>query len=319
MSTSGSTNFLLTRDDIIRDAALLCNAVDREATLNPTLVTDFARTANMLIRTWRNAGMHLWKQKETTLFLAASQSRYDLSLSSSDHVAENSAYTKTTLSADEAASQTVLSVTSSTGMTAADKIGILLDDNTLHWTTIVSTGAGPVVTITTAIPSAAASGSEVYFYTNNIPRPLRVDSVRRYHIADNIEVPMDLLSRSDWADIPDKLQTGIPFRSWFDLQRTSGYLSISNVPSTIADFVRFTATLPIEDLDATTDNPDFPEEWYLALVYNIADVKKFGFNVPAARRREIENGAAKFLGMAAIEDREEVSVYFAPDLYGRGR
>lgn len=80
----------------------------------------------------------------------------------------------TTISANEAAGQTILSVNSTAGMsTTSGKNGIriYLDDFTYHQSTIVSIGAG-TVTIANALPSQASSGLPVVAagnYTWDIP------------------------------------------------------------------------------------------------------------------------------------------------------
>jgi len=70
-------------------------------------------------------------------------------------------FIKTTTSGDEASGQTVISVTDATGMASGDNFSIELDDGDWHHTTINGAPAGNDVTITAALPSAAASGNEV--------------------------------------------------------------------------------------------------------------------------------------------------------------
>jgi len=69
--------------------------------------------------------------------------------------------TDTTLSGNEAAGQTTLSMTSIAGFADDDFVGIVLDDGTMHMTQINGVpGAGAIV-IDVALPSAAASGNVV--------------------------------------------------------------------------------------------------------------------------------------------------------------
>ena len=68
-----------------------------------------------------------------------------LEISHPERVPADAAYT--TLDADEAASQTVLSVTSTSGFANSDNIGIELDDGTRQWTTISSFVADDTVTV----------------------------------------------------------------------------------------------------------------------------------------------------------------------------
>lgn len=64
----------------------------------------------------------------------------------------------TTLSANEAGGQTVISVTDETGFATGDTVRITLNDTTVHQTTIASVAAGEI-TIDDALPSAADSGN----------------------------------------------------------------------------------------------------------------------------------------------------------------
>jgi len=75
---------------------------------------------------------------------------------------------ETTLDADELAGQTIISVTSTSNMTAGDAIIIFLDDQTSHLSTIASLVENDTVTINDALPSKAASGNKVVYVTNRI-------------------------------------------------------------------------------------------------------------------------------------------------------
>lgn len=83
----------------------------------------------------------------------------------------------TTLSGAEASGQTVLSVTSTTGMSSTsgrNAVRILLDNGRWHQTTISSIGAG-TITVASGLPSNAASGNTVVatgVYTFTLPAPV---------------------------------------------------------------------------------------------------------------------------------------------------
>jgi hypothetical protein len=67
----------------------------------------------------------------------------------------------TTLSVAAAASATTITVASATGISSGDMIAVLLDDDTTHFTTVSGAPAGNVVTLTVAMPGAAAIGRDV--------------------------------------------------------------------------------------------------------------------------------------------------------------
>jgi len=326
-ATSGDSGFIVSGGDLFRQAALACNAIDRNTTaMDPQLQADFMMTANMLIRAWRNAGMHLWKEREAVLFPAVGQVRYNLSLGSADHFAIQ--YFQGVSTATVAGGSVIPCLTSGVDangvagqMNAGDQIGILLDSGALYWSTVKSLTAA-AVTINGIVPGQASTGAAIFTYTAasaaaaaaGFARPMMLLNRRRRNVQSTIEVPIDHLARRDWDDIPYKAQVGgTIFRSYFDLQREAAYLNVNQPPSSITDIVAFVARLPIEDFVVATNNPDLPEEWYLALLWNMAKERMFGFNVPAQRRAEIKTNAEYWLANVMTEDREEESVFFAPN------
>src|SRR3990167_9032967 len=171
MASSNSHNFSITRDQLITDALLYIGAIAENETPTAAAVSEAARLLNMIVKLRAADGMPLWALKRATILPTTDVS----SINTTSHIV--SSYVNTTISADEASAQTVLSVTSSTGMTAADQVGIEMDDGTMHWTTIVTVDSSTQITVTTAIDDEASSGNQVYVYTaadDRIARPLRV-------------------------------------------------------------------------------------------------------------------------------------------------
>ena len=92
-----------------------------------------------------------------TLITNATFYRWDSTAEEWQYVSDG---VSTTLSGNEAAGQTVLSVTSETGFSSSDFVGITLNDGTQHRTTVASTAVG-TITVDDALPSAADSGKAV--------------------------------------------------------------------------------------------------------------------------------------------------------------
>lgn len=103
---------------------------------------------------------------------------YNLNASSGDEASNNSTVVETTISAAEASGQTVLSVTSSTGMTASDVVLIEMDDGTVHSTTIASVDSATQITVTAATDDTAATGNAVFSFTSKLERPLKIVNAR---------------------------------------------------------------------------------------------------------------------------------------------
>ena len=309
MATSGSVNFTLNRDDIITDALEDLGVIGAGDTPVQDDIDACARKLNMMVKAWMGRGVHLWAIDEATLFLSVGTASYSLGATGT-HCTNT--YVQTTLSTDEATSSTSIGLTSASGMSASDNIGIVLDDGTIHWTTI-SGAPGTTTTIATGLASAASSGNAVFAYTSKINRPQRILSAYRRNI-DGIDTPIDPASRQEYSDLSNKTTQGKTNKFFYDPQLTNGVLYAWPTPDSASDVIRFWYERILEDFDAVTDNPDFPIEWAEAicagLVYRIAP--KYGKSL--AEINFYKNEAEEKLQIALGFDREDVSVMFQPDM-----
>src|SRR3990167_4718307 len=105
MSSSNSYNFSITRDQLITDALLYIGAIAENETPTAAAVSEAARLLNMIIKLRAADGMPLWALKRATILPETDVS----SINTTGHIV--SSYVNTTISADEASAQTVLSVT----------------------------------------------------------------------------------------------------------------------------------------------------------------------------------------------------------------
>lgn len=268
MATSGSTNFAAQRNDILRQAALNVAAIGVNDTMSAEKLADFSFVLNAMVKAWGETGVHVWTEKEATLFPAAGQVSYGIGGSATDHVTES--YVQTAITAAEALGQTVLSIDDVSGITAADHIGIQLDDGTLFWTTVQSVGA-TTVTVVDPITDSAAAGNYVFAYTSRIVRPLKILDLRRYDIASATDTPLGPpIARRDYMDLPRKTTTGVISQGWYDQQNTTGHLKLWQPPAIVTELVNFTWCKPIEDFDAASDEADLPQGWISTLIWNLS-------------------------------------------------
>ena len=316
MATSGSVDFSVTRTQIIRQAALLIGVISSNETMSAEMSADFDFALNAMVKRWSGKEIKVWTIREATLFPAASQVKYTLSSSSTDHCTET--YYETAMAVAGAASDATITVDSDDNIADNDHIGILLDDGTLFWTTVNGTPAANVVTLDAVLTGAAAIDRPVFTYTTKLVRPLRIPNgegaVRRYNIAGardtSIGPPMP---RLDYLSLPNKTQTGTINQVFYDPQLAAGYLYLWSPVATVADLIKFTWHKPIEDFDAAGDNPDLPQEWIDTLIYNLAVVKAPAFGVPTERFAMIKSLANEFLDDLSGYGRETESVFFGPD------
>ena len=318
---SGSVNFNQTRNEVVTDSLVLLGAFEEGETPNAEALQFGIRQLERMVKHWQGQGTHLWSRREATLFITPSQAAYELGPSSAAHAAEENDIARTTLSADEASGQTVISITSTTQglvtMAASDKVAIVLDDDTFHWTTIASVDSTTQITLSVATTGAASSGNFVYAYTNDLDRPLRIIDVRRRDESNDQDTPIIVQSHEEYQRLPNKLIDGETNIVYYhpEHRNARGTVHLWPRPSTVARTMRMSCLLPLQDFDASGNNADLPTEWLDTIVWNLAKrlLPSYGAAGQASAQM-IVSGGTTMLNEMVQWDQEPESVYFAPNL-----
>jgi hypothetical protein len=318
MTTSGSSDFTRTRDQLCRRALRICGVVKSGETPGAQTITDVAEALNAMVKRWQKKQIHVWTVTEGVLFPQAEQVRYDLGSAGTDHATET--YYQTELTADASSGATTISVDDTASVAASDHIGTVLADGTVHWSTVASKSSSSI-TIASGIADAASDGAAVFTYTTGIVRPLKIVDARRYDIASGTETPISesqggLMARLDYMALPNKAQTGTVTRAFYDPRRSDqdGHLYLWQPPATVTDIVKFTWHRPIMDFDSAADNPDLDQEWFDAIAFNLALSISTEFDVTADRVALITQQAAQYLDDVSGDDREGESLYMQVDM-----
>lgn len=313
MATSGSRDYNVTRDKIIRHAALKIGVIRSDETMTNDLLSDFDHLLNAMVKRWSAEGIKVWTEKEVAIFLQSSTASYQLAAAGSAHATLS--HVQTALTADVASGGTSLSVSSISGISDGDYIGIVVDDGTLHWDVVNGTPSGSTVTLTTGLDDTASSGAAVFAYTTKISRPLQVVDARRHDFTSNIDTPCTPpMSRQEYNSLPNKSSTGEPTNFYYDPGLSVGTLYIWPILTSVTSYFLATCRFAIEDFDTAGDNPDLPQEWISALEWNLAVDAAPEYEVPLDKLTWIESRAEKYLDAAMGFNREAESVMFGPDM-----
>ena len=310
MALSGSTNFSLTRDVLVKDSLIDLGAISSEDTPSDAIVAHAVRLLNMMLKAWVADGLHLWKIKPFTLLIENGKREYNLS-STGDQCSFN--MLSTTMRLAGIISDTILQVTTTVGMTAGDYIGIELDNNTLHKTTIASVTDGDTVVITTGIASASAIGKRVYWYTTKIPRPVDIDSVT-VKDSSNISRPITIISRNEYNALTNKYSSGEVVQIYFDPQLTHSKISVYNVPNTVNKTLELVGYFPLEDMDSASNDFDIPQEWYLAVKSNLSVLLGPSYGTRGEQMRSLKAIAMEEKERVMGWDKEKTSIMFTADI-----
>lgn len=312
MATSGSIDFNMTALEIVQAAVSICTERASEIPLTSNEISDGLKTLNRMSKHWQTK-FHLWKRKEGVIFLRTGVNKYQLGGTSPDKSCLLSDFVNTTITTAAVTGATTLVVSSTTGMTALDKIGIQLDDGTRQWTTIVSVDSATGLTITAALTDDVAIGNTVFTYTTDLERPLRVESTRRGLITNDVQVELNKISRQQYMAQTNKASQGTPTSFFYSPRLTDGEYYIWQTANTVNQVLYITYNATLEDFDTSTNNPDFPVEWCDALVWNLAERIAFEYQVGIEKLSLIKVNAEQYLDDVLGWDEETTSLNLMPD------
>lgn len=310
MPTSGSTDYNRTARQLIRSALRVLGVIQSGEVPSAAEEQDALEAFEMMVKTFQ-ANDHLWTRSEATLFLTASTVEYSL-----PGARAVSTFIEITSSAAASDTDTTIDVSSISGIADEDVIGIVTSATAIHWTTVNGDPAGSTITLTDALTADVASGATVYAYTaadDLIVRPLRIENIRRRNVSANspIDTPMNEMAKEDYFNLPIKGNSGVPVQFYYDPARATGKLYIWPAPQNITQVLKFTYLRPIEDFDAATNDPDFPQEWLETLKYQLA--VRLAPEYGVMLKPEVSSMAGVLLENMNSWDVEPTSVYFQPD------
>jgi hypothetical protein len=310
MSTSGSTNFSLTRNNLVRRAFQAINVYQLKDDIEHDDMMFAVDILNALLKELiSTTNLRPSLRKIATLFPIKGTASYTLDSTTSNCT---NSYVKTTISSAEALGQTALSVTSSSGMTAGDYVGVELDDGTRQWTTISNVNSSTLITVNSSLTAAAAAGNTVVSYTSKIiSKPLLILRATRYDLNHDVEVKVTELSHSDYFDLPNKSIAGNPIQFHLDKNNDSSTLYLYMTPSDVDQVIKFSYYEDIEDFDSVNDELDLPKSWTLAIITALAAE----LCLPYGKIQELpvfQQEAEKRIMKLSIFDADEESLLLRP-------
>lgn len=236
MATSGSTDWSLNRDQVIKGALRKLAVLASGASPSTNQTTDGAEALNALVKALHADGMPLWKITSTSFTVTDGTSSYTI---------------------------------------------------------------GPSQTVNTV-------------------QPLKV--LQAFHTpTGGVQIPMQVYNRYDFNTLP-VLSTieGEPVNLYYQPLRTTGTIKLWPTPNNSTTSITIHYQAPYEDLDAATDDFDFPAYWVQALIYLLAWVLAPEFGIPIMDREKLEKEALYWKNEALSFGSEESSLYLMPDYVMKG-
>ena len=110
--------------------------------------------------------------------------------------------------------------------------------------------------------------------TVNIVKPLKIIGAFLRKTSSSIDSPVMIVTKDEYNKLGNKFITGIPNILYYDPQRVYGDLALYPVPDTTTASgytLQIVYQRTFEDFDSASDEADFPQEWFDALTFLLAD------------------------------------------------
>jgi hypothetical protein len=315
MTTSGTVTFTVTRDDIILKSLTDLGVIAEGQTPNAYQTKLAAMNLNMLVKLWQGQadfapGLKVWSRTRGALVLDPTKSVYALGPTSTDRWASN--LTRATIASNCATGATAIPLASAQGMTNGDHFGVLLQNGNIYWTT--ATFSGNTATIPgPGLPSPAIANGFVYDYTSLQIQPLEILNGRLVD-SSSTTIPLTKLTLDTYEALPTTIDPNTasdPLAYYYERQLGNGMLYLNTYPADLSKYLDFVFLSPIQDFNEPTDNPDYPQNWYLALSTGLTVMSGPTFQRPVTQ--DMKDIAMMALSIAKNQDPETSQLFFQPE------
>lgn len=314
MTTSGSIDFSVSRDNIITEALMILGALGEGGTPTSSQLSDHARSLNMMVKAWQARGINLWTIQRLSLMTEEDKVAYTLG---TDHIAAN--LVRTSLTSDASSGASTIEVDSATGIATSYFIGIELDDGTMQWTTVNGAPSGTTITLTATLTGDAAEDNVVYVYATKYSALGVVEIIQAFRrTSDQQDSPINILSRDEYNNLPDKQTEGKVTNIQYQPNLTTSVFYTYPETDDETDTIELIVKRRLEDFDAAGDTPDFPQTFYEALCYGLAFRLSHHYGKSINERKELMMTAELMLQEAESGDAEhQTSTFIQLDGYRR--
>lgn len=145
-------------------------------------------------------------------------------------------------------------------------------------------------------------------------RPLRLLKVTRKKTSDGLEVPIEQISQDEYYQLNNKSSSGLPVQYYYDPTLTNGTIYTWPVIDQSGYTLELVYVKQYDDMDASTDDFEFPQEWYLAISFGLADLLAEDYATNDSLANRIHFKATRFKDEAMGFDVENASTYIQPDM-----
>jgi hypothetical protein len=316
MATSGTSAYASSTLDIITESLELLGVLGEGESPTAAQITSMKRTLNNLCKAWQADGLNIFAVQPVYLFLDGNSTEYDLYYGSSAYFTNS--YVVDTLTAATASGGNTAVVADSAGFTIGGKVVISLPSGASHFATVTNVAAN-LVTFSPVLPEDTAIGGLVYGYTTQGSQPMQVmNAWMRNHTTETSynDLPITLISRQEYSEFSIKNSVGATTQLQVEPQRTTTKLRVWPIGNGSNEMIGMYVQRRLDTFVSDADEPDYPQEWFLALTYNLAVASMAKYGNPNTDFSRISSLAMMYYEQAQGFDKElYTSVTLEPRFY----
>lgn len=152
--------------------------------------------------------------------------------------------------------------------------------------------------------------------TVNAAAPLKVYQAF-YTPSGGVNTPLNIYNRYDFNELPQgSSYEGVPVNLYYQPLGATGTIKLWPTPSDSTTTITIHYQAPFEDMDAGTNDFDFPSYWIQALIYNLAWSLAPEYGIPPQDRNILAAEAKYWKDQALSYGSEEGSLYLSPNKEG---
>jgi len=153
----------------------------------------------------------------------------------------------------------------------------------------------------------------VHEYTISDPKSLKLLQAWNRNINTYTDIPIRIVPMDEYNRLGYKIASGNPILLTHQPMLNSSTIKVYPVPTAqeqTNNKIFYQYIKPYDDLDGSTDNLEFPSEWFLAVKYGLAHVLSPEYGIDLNDRRQLLQEAMIFKNEALSFGTEEGSIKF---------
>lgn len=249
---------------------------------------------------------------EDTVTLSASSTTTDLEITASVNPITFKVANTSTTSTHYSTIYDLQYVDDETG----SRIGVELDDGSMQWNYVLNVDSATSLDLTEALDDDVAVDNQVFSYSREVDRPLRLSDMMYSSQPGSSGVPVNRWSRQEYMQQPQKDAQGTVVNWYYNPTLELGRLYAWQTANSIQNTLHFDVRKPLSVYTEISDELDYPSEYFLPLKWAIAADLGPSYGVKESRQMVLEQKAADFLESALGNDNESDSMYITPDYSG---